>query len=148
LKNISGVIFDVVVGFMVIVVLSYLAAITHILPLPENALGRIAEFSLYAWAVLFACGEWLILSLSVLATFKGLAIFLLICILVLIVAGQRIYRFFESSFGGILFWGCVLLVAILCAVGIAYANSYLMPFALMALALLIFILVEYRRSRL
>jgi hypothetical protein len=149
LKIIGNSIWDFVVGLTAIVVLSYVAAsVTHILPLPENALGRIAEFSLYAWAVLLACGDWLISSLSFLATFRGLAIFLLICALVLSFAGRKIYRFFESIFGGILFWSCVLLIAILCVAGIAYAESYLIPFEFVALAVLIFILVQYRRSRL
>jgi hypothetical protein len=148
LKNIGGVIFDVVVGLTTIATLFYLAAITHILPVPESALGRVDEFSLYAWAVLLAGGEWLITSLSFLATFRGITIFLLICALVLSLAGRKIYRFFESIFGDILFWSCVLLIAILCVAGVAYAGSYLIPFEFVALAVLIFILVEYRRSRL
>jgi hypothetical protein len=140
---------DFVVGLTVVVVLSYVAAtVTRVLPFPENALGRIDEFSLYAWAVLVACGEWLITSLSFLATFRGFAIFILICALVLSFAGRKIYRFFEFSFGSILFWGCVLLVAGLCAAAIGYADRYMLPLVLMALLLLLYIVVEHQRSRL
>ena len=42
-----------------------------------------------AFAVLFACTAWLILSLSYLATLKGLPLFLLICIVLLIGAAGR-----------------------------------------------------------
>jgi hypothetical protein len=148
LKTIGDAIFNVVVGITTIVALFYLAGITHILPLPENALGLIDEFSLYAWAVLLACGDWLITSLSFLATFRGLAILILISALVLSFSGRKIYRFFESSFGGILFWGCVLVVAGLCAAAIGYADRYMLPLVLMALLLLLYIVVEHQRSRL
>jgi hypothetical protein len=52
--------FDVVAGVTIIVILFYLAAITHILPLPESALNRLSEFSSNVMDVLFACGSWVI----------------------------------------------------------------------------------------
>ena len=52
--------FDVVVGLMLTVTVFYLAAITHIMPLPENALSRLTEFSLKAMDVLIACSAWVI----------------------------------------------------------------------------------------
>jgi hypothetical protein len=64
------------------------------------------------------------------------------------IVGPKIYQFFDSVFGWGLFWGCILLIAILCAAGIVYADSYLKPFELMALVLLFFIVGEYRRYRL
>ena len=43
-----------------------------------------------AFAVLFACTAWLISSLAYLVTFKGLPLFFLICVLLLVSAsGQR-----------------------------------------------------------
>jgi hypothetical protein len=61
------------------------------------------------------------------------------------IVGQKIYQFFDSVFGSILFWGCVLLVAILCLAGVLFADSYLIPLEVMALALLILIVVGYQR---
>jgi hypothetical protein len=88
-KNIGDAIFDVAVGLTALVLLFYLGAITHILPLPENALGRINEFTTAAAPVMLACGAWVNSLLSFLATLRGLAIFLLICSLVLIIAVWR-----------------------------------------------------------
>jgi hypothetical protein len=63
--------------------------------------------------------------------------------------GHKIYRFYDSISGGILFWGSVLLIAVLCVAGVAgYAASYLIPLEAMALVILIFIVIEYWRSRL
>jgi hypothetical protein len=59
LKAIKQHIFDVVAGFAIVFVVFYLAAITYIMPLPENALKRLEEFSLKVMDVLFACGAWL-----------------------------------------------------------------------------------------
>ena len=64
LKTINQNMFDVVAGLMIIVTVFYLAVITHIVPLPENALTRIAEISLKIMGVLIACGAWLISFLS------------------------------------------------------------------------------------
>jgi len=64
LKTISQNMFDVVVGFVVIATVFYLAVITRIVPLPENALTRITEISLKIMDVLVACGAWLISLLS------------------------------------------------------------------------------------
>jgi hypothetical protein len=52
--------FDVVAGIMIIAAVFYLAAITHILPLPESALTRLTGFSSNVMDVLFACGAWVI----------------------------------------------------------------------------------------
>ena len=60
MKTITRNIFDVFAGFMMIAVGFYLAAITHIMPLPENALSRLNEFSLKAMDVLLACSAWVI----------------------------------------------------------------------------------------
>ena len=60
MKTITRNIFDVFAGFMMIAVVFYLAAITHIMPLPENALSRLTEFSLKAMDVLLACSAWVI----------------------------------------------------------------------------------------
>ena len=46
LKTITKNIFDVFAGFMMIAVVFYLAAITHIMPLPESVLSRVSEFAL------------------------------------------------------------------------------------------------------
>ena len=64
MKTISQNMFDVVVGFVVIATVFYLAVITRIVPLPENALTRITEISLKIMDVLVACGAWLISLLS------------------------------------------------------------------------------------
>ena len=60
LKIITKNMFDVVVGLMLTVTVFYLAAITHIMPLPENAMCRLTEFSLKAMDVLIACSAWVI----------------------------------------------------------------------------------------
>jgi hypothetical protein len=63
-------------------------------------------------------------------------------------AGQKIYRFCDSIFGNVLFWGCVLFIVILCVAGLAgYADSYLIPFEAIALIVLLFVVIEYWRSR-
>jgi hypothetical protein len=63
-------------------------------------------------------------------------------------AGQKIYRFCDSIFGGLLFWGCFLFIGILCVAGLAgYAASHLIPFEAMALVVLIFVVIEYWQSR-
>ena len=64
MKTISQNMFDVVVGFVVIATVFYLAVITRIVPLSENALTRITEISLKIMDVLVACGAWLISLLS------------------------------------------------------------------------------------
>jgi hypothetical protein len=48
-------IFDVVMGLMIIMSAFYLAAITHIMPLPENVLTRVTELSLDVFDVLLTC---------------------------------------------------------------------------------------------
>ena len=52
--------FDIIAGLTIIVAVFYLAAITHILPLPESALMRLNEFSSNVMDVLFAGGSWVI----------------------------------------------------------------------------------------
>jgi hypothetical protein len=59
LRTITKNMFDAVAGLTVIAAVFYLAAITHIVPLPETALKRLAEISLDIMDVLFACGVWL-----------------------------------------------------------------------------------------
>jgi len=60
LKTIAKNMFDVVTGVTIIAVVFYLAAITHMLPLPESALTRLSGFSSNVMDVLFACGSWVI----------------------------------------------------------------------------------------
>jgi hypothetical protein len=60
LKTISQHMFDAVAGLMIIAVVFYLAAILHIMPVPENALNRIGEIATDVMDVLVACGTWLI----------------------------------------------------------------------------------------
>jgi hypothetical protein len=60
LKTITKNMFDVVAGVTIIAAVFYLAAITHILPLPESALTRLNGFSSNVMDVLFACGSWVI----------------------------------------------------------------------------------------
>jgi hypothetical protein len=60
LKTIPKNMFDVVAGVTIIAAVFYLAAITHILPLPESALTRLSGFSSNVMDVLFACGSWVI----------------------------------------------------------------------------------------
>ena len=59
LKTINKNMFVVVMGVMIIAAVFYLAAITHIMPLPENALTRVGEFAANVMSVLIACGAWL-----------------------------------------------------------------------------------------
>jgi hypothetical protein len=58
LKSIS--LFDAVAGLTIIATVFYLAAITHILPLPESALARLGEFASNVVGVLFAGGSWVL----------------------------------------------------------------------------------------
>jgi hypothetical protein len=60
LKTITKNMFDVVTGVTIIAAVFYLAAITHILPLPESALTRLSGFSSNVMDVLFAGGSWVI----------------------------------------------------------------------------------------
>jgi hypothetical protein len=60
LKTITKNMFNVVAGITMIAAVFYLAAITHILPLPESALTRLSGFSSNVMDVLFACGSWVI----------------------------------------------------------------------------------------
>jgi hypothetical protein len=60
LKALTKNIFDVIAGLTIIVAVFYLAAITHILPLPESVLTRLNGFSSNVMDVLFACGSWVI----------------------------------------------------------------------------------------
>jgi hypothetical protein len=60
LKTITKNMFDVVAGVTITAAVFYLAAITHILPLPESALSRLTGFSSNVMDVLFACGSWVI----------------------------------------------------------------------------------------
>jgi len=60
LKTITKNMFDVVAGVTIIAAVFYLAAITHILLLPESALTRLSGFSSNVMGVLFACGSWVI----------------------------------------------------------------------------------------
>ena len=60
LKTISKTGFDVILGLTMVVTVFYLAAITHIMPLPENVLSRISEVSLAVMGVLLVCVTWLI----------------------------------------------------------------------------------------
>ena len=59
LKIINKNTFEVVMGIMTIAAAFYLAVITYILPLPENALKRLEEVSLGIMDVLLACVTWL-----------------------------------------------------------------------------------------
>jgi len=60
LKTVTKNMFDVVASLTMVAAVFYLAAITHIVPLPESALTRISEFSLNVMGVMFACGAWVI----------------------------------------------------------------------------------------
>jgi hypothetical protein len=52
--------FDIIAGLTIVIAVFYLAAITHVLPLPESALTRLSGFSSTVMDVLFACGSWVI----------------------------------------------------------------------------------------
>ena len=58
LKKIT--IFDAFACLVIIATIFYLAAITHILPLPESALTRLSRFSISVVDVLYACGSWVL----------------------------------------------------------------------------------------
>jgi hypothetical protein len=60
LKALTKNMFDMVAALTIIVAVFYLAAVTHILPLPESALTRLSGFSSNVMHVLFACGSWVI----------------------------------------------------------------------------------------
>jgi hypothetical protein len=59
-KTITKNMFDVVTGVTIFAAVFYLAAITHMLPLPESALTRLSGFSSNVMDALFACGSWVI----------------------------------------------------------------------------------------
>ncbi len=59
LRTITKNMFDAVAGLMIIATVFYLAAITHMVPLPENALKRLGEVSIDIMGVLFTFGAWL-----------------------------------------------------------------------------------------
>ncbi len=59
LKTITKNTFDVVAGFMIIAAVFYLAVITHLVPLPENALKRLGVISVDIMNIILACGAWL-----------------------------------------------------------------------------------------
>ena len=69
MKTISKAGFDAVAALTMIVTVFYLAAITHIMPLPENVLSRIGEVSLTVMGVLLVCVTWLISLFSALFSF-------------------------------------------------------------------------------
>jgi len=60
LKALTKNMFDIIAALTIIVAVFYLAAITHILPLPETMLTRLSGFSSNVMDVLFACGSWVI----------------------------------------------------------------------------------------
>ena len=60
LKTIKKNMFDLVMSVMIIATVFYLAAITQIMPLPENALTHIYEIAANVMNVLIVCGAWLI----------------------------------------------------------------------------------------
>jgi len=60
LKTIAKNMFDVVAGLTMIATVFYLAAITHLVPMPESALKRLDEISLDVMGALFAGGSWVI----------------------------------------------------------------------------------------
>ena len=60
LKALTKNMFDIIAALTIIVAVFYVAAITHILPLPETVLTRLSGFSSNVMDVLFACGSWVI----------------------------------------------------------------------------------------
>ena len=60
LKIVTKNMFDAVAGLTMIAAVFYLAAITHVIPLPDSALTRLSGFSLKAMDVLIFCGSWVI----------------------------------------------------------------------------------------
>jgi hypothetical protein len=69
LKTISKSIFDAVAGLTIIVATFYLAAITHIMPLPESVSSRVDQLALAFMDVLVACVASLISLFSALFPF-------------------------------------------------------------------------------
>jgi hypothetical protein len=69
LKIISKTGVDVFLCLTMVVTVFYLAAITHIMPLPENVLSRISEVSLAVMGVLLVCVTWLTSLFSALFSF-------------------------------------------------------------------------------
>ena len=69
LKTISKNGVDVILCLTMVVIVFYLAAITHIMPLPENVLRRISEVSLFVMDVLLVSVTWLISLFSALFSF-------------------------------------------------------------------------------
>jgi hypothetical protein len=59
LKTISKNAFDVVAGLTMIAAVFYLAAITHIVPVPESVLKRLGEISVNIMDGLAVCISWL-----------------------------------------------------------------------------------------
>jgi hypothetical protein len=59
LRIITKNMFDVVAGVVLFASIFYLAVITHIMPLPENASERLGQFSVDLMDVLIACIAWL-----------------------------------------------------------------------------------------
>ena len=69
LKTISKNGVDVILCLTMVVTVFYLAAITHIMPLPENVLSRISEVSLFVMDVLLVSVTWLVSLFSALFSF-------------------------------------------------------------------------------
>ena len=69
MKTISKTGVDVILCLTMVVIVFYLAAITHIMPLPENVLRRISEVSLFVMDVLLVSVTWLISLFSALFSF-------------------------------------------------------------------------------
>ena len=69
MKTISKTGVDVILCLTMGVIVFYLAAITHIMPLPENVLRRISEVSLFVMDVLLVSVTWLISLFSALFSF-------------------------------------------------------------------------------
>ena len=59
LRTIRENMFNAAAGLTIIAAVFYLAAITHIVPLPGSALQRLGEFSTNLMDVLVACVAWL-----------------------------------------------------------------------------------------
>jgi hypothetical protein len=59
LRTITKNMFDAVAALTMIAAIFYLAAITHIVPLPESALKGLSEVSLAIMDVLLTCVAWL-----------------------------------------------------------------------------------------
>jgi hypothetical protein len=59
-KTITNNMFNAVAALTIVAAVCYLAAITHIMPLPENASRRLSEISIGIMDILFAGGSWVI----------------------------------------------------------------------------------------